>query len=309
MGIRRCTRLTGAFSRKPENHAAAAARHWVAASRALNRLTRAGIFGPTILHRIRAVREVEVFTVQKWLISALSIITVLAGCLLGAVRGDRAGYLGGTVTAIPKGTVGKLNLEDAAELRFEYKGGVFSVPYNRVTSIEFGQKAGRRVSVAVLVSPLVVSEKKRHFLTLGFTNETGGSEVAVFELAKGIFQTIVPTLEARTGRRAEIDMASTGGGDDDWGGQSHSSEVRHAVGPEANIPPERRLYPVSIMSEPPGAEIEFGSTRAGRTPTIVKVQPNTYRLTLTLTGYKDWTQEITVGLVPMEVKAKLLAQD
>jgi hypothetical protein len=160
-----------------------------------------------MLHTIRAVREVAVPAGRRSLITAFSIVAILVGCLPGAVRGDHASYLGGTVTAIPKGTLGKLNLEDAAELRFEYKGGVFSVPYKR---------------------------------------------------ARGIFRVVLPTLEAKTGKRAEIDMAYAGGLDDDWGGQSRSSEVRHGVDIDANIPPEQRRYPVSILSDRQALRLSWG---------------------------------------------------
>ncbi len=81
--------------------------------------------------------------------------------------------------------------------------------------------------------------------------------------------------------------------------------MRHAAGREANIPPELRLYPVTIISEPAGASIAIETTSAGRTPSTVKLQPNTYRVKLTMSGYKAWSQTVTVGQVPLEVKAKL----
>jgi hypothetical protein len=213
--------------------------------------------------------------------------------LLGAVRGEHVGYVGGTIKAIPQGTEGRLSLDDEKVARFEYKGGSYSIPYGNVTSMEFGQKAGRRIGLAVLVSPaFLFSEKKRHFLTLGFTNESGGNEAAVFELAKGVFQALLPSLEARTGKRAEIDLAYSG--DDAHWNPSHSSEVRHGISEEAAVAPELRLYSVSVTSNPPGALITVDRMGSGKTPAVVKLQPGTYRLSLNLDGYKAYSQDITV---------------
>ncbi len=104
----------------------------------------------------------------------IALALLITGCSFAAVRGDHAAYVGGTVKEIPQDTTGRLDLDDAKLLRFDYKGGSYSIPYADVTSIEFGQKAGRRVGLAVLISPaFLFSEKKRHFLTIGFSNLVG----------------------------------------------------------------------------------------------------------------------------------------
>jgi hypothetical protein len=180
------------------------------------------------------------------------------------------------------------------DLVFEYKGGSYAIPYASVTSLEFGQKAGRRVALAVLISPaLLFSEKKQHFLTIGFSNEAEGNEVVVFELSKGIFQSLLPSLEARTGRRAAIDMASSGGPDDEWS-PAHSSEVRHGISAEAAVPLHLRLVNVTVTSSPSGATIAVERQIVGKTPATFKMQPGEWRVRLTLAGFQQWDGKVMV---------------
>jgi hypothetical protein len=87
---------------------------------------------------------------------------------------------------------------------FEYKSGVLKVPYDQVDDLEYGQKAGRRVGVAIMVSPLALfSKKRKHFLTVGWKDEQDKQHAAVFELGKEVVRTTIATLEARTGKKVD----------------------------------------------------------------------------------------------------------
>ena len=127
-------------------------------------------------------------------------------CLLAAVRGDEAMYVGGTVADIPDNTKGSFDLSRESEAVFTSKKGSFSVPYSSITSLEYGQKAGRRVGVALAVNPLFLfSKKRRHFLTIGFKDSAGKPQGAVLELAKGTVRPVVTALEAKTGKQVEYE--------------------------------------------------------------------------------------------------------
>ena len=77
--------------------------------------------------------------------------------------------------------------------------------------MEYGQKSGRRVGAAVsttiLLGPLglltLFSKKQNHFLTIGYTDEAGKEQVAVFKLNKEMVRTALPILEARSGKKVE----------------------------------------------------------------------------------------------------------
>ena len=92
------------------------------------------------------------------------------------------------------------------DLKFTSKKGSFVIPYSQVTSVEYRQKAGRRVAVAVLVSPVALfSKKRKHYLTLGWNDDTGKKQGAVVELGKELVRTTLVMFEARTGKKVEYE--------------------------------------------------------------------------------------------------------
>jgi hypothetical protein len=139
-----------------------------------------------------------------------TITLVVAGVLalstaVTAVGGDKAEYIGGTVSTLKEKAEGTLSTKAETEVVFTAKGSPpLTIPYNMIDSLEYGQKAGRRVAVAVLVSPLALFSKKRnHYLTISYKDEAGKDQAAVFELGKGIVRTTLTVLETRTGKEIE----------------------------------------------------------------------------------------------------------
>ncbi len=141
-----------------------------------------------------------------------ALLSTLLLCLFafpgaGAVRGNKAMYVGGTITNVPEKTQGTLDLSSEDVAIFNAKSGQkFEIPYKNVGSLEFGQKVGRRVGAAVAVTPfLLFSKKRKHFFTIGFTDSAGNKQGAVLELAKGIVQSTLSTFESRSGKKVEYE--------------------------------------------------------------------------------------------------------
>jgi len=117
---------------------------------------------------------------------------------------EKAMYVGGTVTGLKEGSVGECSTADEKLFAFVSPGGKVTIPYDRVNSLEYGQKAGRRVGLAIAVTPLtLLSKKRRHFLTLGYLDDNEKQQAAIFEVGKNKVRVILTTLEARTGRKIE----------------------------------------------------------------------------------------------------------
>jgi len=117
---------------------------------------------------------------------------------------DKTEYVGGTENEIKEGTEGKSSAKDEKNFVFEYKGGSLAIPYDQVNDLEYGQKAGRRVGLAIAVSPwLLLSKKRKHFLTVGWKDGQDKQHAAVFELGKSVVRTSIATLEARTGKKVD----------------------------------------------------------------------------------------------------------
>jgi hypothetical protein len=138
-------------------------------------------------------------------VSAAVILALMLGTALAAVRGDSAMYVGGTLQLEEK-TNGKLDLSSATVAVFNSKKGTFEIPYKNITSLEYGQKAGRRVGVALAVNPLALfSKKRKHYLSITYTDAQGSNQGVVLELSKGKVRPAVEVLEQRSGQKVEFE--------------------------------------------------------------------------------------------------------
>lgn len=130
----------------------------------------------------------------------LSIQTVS----LAGIGADKTAYVGGTENEVPQGKEGAASTGNEKEFVFDYTDGQLIIPYDQVNDLEYGQDAGRRVRLASAVNPfLLLSKKKKHFLTIGWKDEQGKQHAAVFELGKAVIRTTIVTLEAKTGKKVD----------------------------------------------------------------------------------------------------------
>lgn len=124
-----------------------------------------------------------------------------------AVDGKKVVYMGGTWAQFDPGLEGKLDVSSETKAFFlADKGGREEIVYARVTSLEYGQKAGRRVALALVLSPWVLfSKKRKHYLTIGFSGESDKPQGVVLELGKDITRGMLTTFEIRTGKKIEYE--------------------------------------------------------------------------------------------------------
>lgn len=133
----------------------------------------------------------------------LLLLTITAAAW--AVDSDKAEYIGGTAALSAK-TDGVFQTSGVAEARFVYKAGEIAISYKSINSIEYGQKAGRRIGVAIMVSPIaLLSKKRKHYLTVGYQDASGVNQGVVIELGKDIVRSTLVTLETRSGKKIEYE--------------------------------------------------------------------------------------------------------
>jgi hypothetical protein len=116
-------------------------------------------------------------------------------------------YVGGTVD-IEERTKGTFDVSGDSEARFMSEKGklLFTIPYDKVTGLEYGQKAGRRLGLSIAVSPLFLfSKKRKHYFTIYFTDQEGAEQAAVLELAKKVVGEVVTTMETRSGQAVDFE--------------------------------------------------------------------------------------------------------
>jgi hypothetical protein len=136
--------------------------------------------------------------IQIFLI-ALFAISIRAGD-----QGGDAEYVGGTV-ALPLKVDGKIQITDAEIFSFRSKKAAIRIPYDKIHTLEYGQRVDRRYVTGLLISPvLLLAKARKHYLTIGFTDEEGKQQAMVFQVDKSDIRAILAGLEAKTGRRIEF---------------------------------------------------------------------------------------------------------
>jgi len=139
-----------------------------------------------------------------WALLALTS-GVLPPLLLAADSGARAQYTGGTVAGLSTKSQGSITTTDEEGLVFRTKQASVRIPYDKINTIEYGQRVSRRYAEAVIISPLLLLAKKRkHFLTVGYTDEQGRQQALVFQVHKSAVRSVLVSLEAKTGRKVEF---------------------------------------------------------------------------------------------------------
>ncbi len=139
---------------------------------------------------------------------ALALILTFTGLPLAKASVDsrEVMYVGGTIAGLPEATIGKLDTTSDKVLVFQSPRGRFEIPYDGVTSLEYGQKAGRRVAVAIVISVWALfSKKRKHFLTIGFTDEKEKPQGVVLEIPKGTAKSFITIIEVRSGKKVEYE--------------------------------------------------------------------------------------------------------
>ena len=116
----------------------------------------------------------------------------------------RAEYVGGTSPTLAPGMAGAIAVNDQQYFAFYSHKSNVRVAYEKVNLLEYGQTVSRRIDLAIIISPAFLLVKKRkHFLTVGFTDESGKQQAMVFRVDKNDIRAILASLEARTGQSVQ----------------------------------------------------------------------------------------------------------
>ncbi len=131
----------------------------------------------------------------------LFLLTATALALAGE-RGAKVEYLGGTLADVQPGQSLRLVVADPGTLEVAVKQGGFRVPYAQINQLEYGQKVGRNLLPAIVISPLfLLSKTRKHFLTVGYMDDLGKQHALVVRVDKDDVRAMIASLEARTGLR------------------------------------------------------------------------------------------------------------
>jgi hypothetical protein len=117
---------------------------------------------------------------------------------------SHADYIGRTAEKLESGAAGTFDVSDQRYFAFYTKKSQVRVAYDHINQLEYGQKVDRRLLMAVVISPVfLLAKKRKHFLTIGYTDDDGRHQALVFRVDKNAIRAALVSLEARTGVRIE----------------------------------------------------------------------------------------------------------
>ncbi len=150
----------------------------------------------------------------KRLIALIVCLLIFYEPLAAGVGKMNVRYLGGSWTDVRPGQEGKFYYTDEGVV-FQWKGvAPHLLRYDAITSIEYGQKVGRRIGATIALGvttlglmalPLLLSKKRKHFATIGFRDEDGERQALVLEFGKRATKAALNTMALRSGVEIEFE--------------------------------------------------------------------------------------------------------
>jgi len=189
-------------------------------------------------------------------------------------------------------------------------GKKLDIPAKSVTALSYGQEAHRRVgtmiALAVLVAPVALfglfHKTRLHFIGVQYATPDGKSAGILLQGDKSNYRAILVALQGVTGvpvsvGEKEREFVPVGVKTEvtKGGGEGEAAKEKGAAGqPAEAAPSEATTGGVNVTSNPPGADVSVDGDFVGNSPAALKLAPGKHTLVLKMSGYKDWSREITV---------------
>lgn len=143
----------------------------------------------------------------------IATILISSLCFAGVGK-NNVRYLGGTkLNSIKSGSEGDVLQADHA-VAFQFGDESVQVDYKQITSLEYGQKVGRRVGATVALGvttlglaalPMLLSKKRKHFATIGYKDKAGETQALILEFGKDINRSILKVMSVKSGVKIEFE--------------------------------------------------------------------------------------------------------
>jgi len=239
-----------------------------------------------------------------------ALAVILCCSILAYAEGNtftRVRYNGGSVPSkvSPKDWDNTLTVTpDAITLALKDKARV-DIPPKSVTSLSYGQEAHRRVgtmiALAVLVAPVALfglfHKTRLHYIGIQYKTPDGKAAGILLQGDKSNYRAMLVALQGVTG--APVSVA-----------EKERSFVPVCVtttlakGSEESTPPQAQAGAmsalpadssgtVSVTTNPDGADVYVDGQFNGNSPATLKLKPGKHSIRVSMTGYGDWTREIS----------------
>lgn len=194
-------------------------------------------------------------------------------------------------------------------------GKKVEIPPKSVTSLSYGQEAHRRVgtmiALAILVAPVALfglfHKTRLHYIGIQYTtpdNKTGG---ILLQGDKDNYRAILVALQGVTGVPVAVGEkdrefvpvsvrteVTKGEGEGKNAKEKTAENKSTETEPAESVAAEATKGTVNVSSNPTGADVLVDGDFVGNSPASLKLAPGKHAITVKMTGYKDWSKEITV---------------
>ncbi|HET7207037.1 MAG TPA: PEGA domain-containing protein [Terriglobales bacterium] len=194
-------------------------------------------------------------------------------------------------------------------------GKKVEIPPKSVTSLSYGQEAHRRVgtmiALAILVAPVALfglfHKTRLHYIGIQYTtpdNKTGG---ILLQGDKDNYRAILVALQGVTGVPVAVGEkdrefvpvsvrteVTKGEGEGKNAKEKTAENKSTETKPAESVAAEATKGTVNVSSNPTGADVLVDGDFVGNSPASLKLAPGKHAITVKMTGYKDWSKEITV---------------
>jgi hypothetical protein len=188
-------------------------------------------------------------------------------------------------------------------------GKKVEIPAKSVTSLSYGQEAHRRVgtmvALAILVAPVALfglfHKTRLHYIGVQYTTPDNKSAGILLQGDKDNYRAILVALQGVTGIPVTVgekdrEFVPVGVKTDVAKGSDATPDQRAKTseGNASGTPSEPAKGTVNVSSNPSGADVSVDGEFVGNSPAVLKISPGKHTITVKLSGYRDWSKEMTV---------------
>jgi hypothetical protein len=220
---------------------------------------------------------------------------------------DRVRYNGGSVDSKvdPKEWKNTLTVtSDFITLSLK-DGKKVEIPPKTVTSLSYGQEAHRRVgtmiALAILVAPVALfglfHKTRLHYIGIQYTDSTNKSAGILLQGDKDNYRAILVALQGVTSVPVSVsekdrEFVPVGVKSEVTKGNEEHAESNGDS--KSGTTAEAAKGAVNVSSNPADADVSLDGNFIGNSPASLKLSPGKHTITVKMSGWKDWTREITV---------------
>ena len=215
-------------------------------------------------------------------------------------------YNGGSVASRvdPKDWNNKLTVT-ADAITLETKDNVkVEIPPKSVTSLSYGQEAHRRVgtmvALAILVAPVALfglfHKTRLHYIGIQYSTPDGKNAGILLQGDKDNYRAVLVALQGVTGASVSVsekDREFVPVGVSTNVTKESGAKAATSASSQTAAAKEEGTGTVTVNTVPDAADVYADGQFFGNAPTTLKLKPGKHTITVKMSGYKDWTREMS----------------